>query len=403
MIVYTDYAGDTRVRREAEALVARGDVVHVLCPQPEERKHLTALNGVKIVRQGRIDYRERGPVGYLLKYLNFFLRASFTAFRLHLRNRYDVVQVHTMPDFLVFAALLPKLLGAKVLLDVHDLVPELYATKFGRTESHPAIRFLTWVERRSVAFADRALAVHEPHLDALVRHGCPRDRFTVVMNAPDPALFERQAAPPNGRFCLVYHGTVARRHGLEVAIRAIDLARQTHPDIAMKIVGDGDDIERIAGLVSERGLEDHVEVRRGFVPVEELRPILADATVGLVPLVADPFTRYMLPVKLLEYVALGIPAICTRTSTVAAYFDDDAIAFFESGDAEELARRIVDLRGDPERRRRMVVASQRFLDVHSWPREQQRYYDVIDGLVSPRRESAPGESRTADSKGGSYA
>ena len=94
-----------------------------------------------------------------------------------------------MPDFLVFSALGPKLLGAKVILDVHDLMPELYASKFGLPESHWIIRALKWVERLSVRFADAAVAVHQPHLDALVAHGNPADKFTIVMNLPDPDMF----------------------------------------------------------------------------------------------------------------------------------------------------------------------------------------------------------------------
>ena len=118
MIVYTDYAGDTRVRREAEALVARGDLVHVICPQPKERAHVTYLNGVTLVPRGRFEYGERGPLRYMAKYLRFLARAGATAFRYHRRHRYDVVQVHTMPDFLVFAAL-----GAADDLDADALAP----------------------------------------------------------------------------------------------------------------------------------------------------------------------------------------------------------------------------------------------------------------------------------------
>src|SRR6185369_11328565 len=141
------------------------------------------------------------------------------------KKRYDIIHVHTMPDFLVFAALIPKLFGAKVILDVHDLMPELYICKFGKADGL-IVRFITWIEKRSIAFAHRAIAVSIPHRNALVEHGNPLEKFSVIMNVPDPRIFsegctsQREA---NGRFRLIYHGTVARRHGLEIALRAVAL------------------------------------------------------------------------------------------------------------------------------------------------------------------------------------
>jgi glycosyltransferase involved in cell wall biosynthesis len=404
MIAYTDYAGDTRVRREAEALVARGDLVHVICPQPEGRADVTSMNGVTLVPRGRLDYEPRGPLAYILRYLRFVVRAGATVSRYHARYRYDVVQVHTMPDFLVFATLLPKLFGAGVLIDVHDLVPELYASKFARPESHPVIKVAKWVERQSVAFADRALAVHGPHLDALVDHGNPREKFEIVMNAPDPDLFRRQSAEPTGPFTLVYHGTIARRHGLEFAVRAVGIARKSCPDLRLEIVGDGDDVERIEHLIKTLDLADCVSISRGIVPVEELEPILARANAGIVPIVDDSFTRYMLPVKLLEYVALGLPVLCTRTDTIQAYFDDSDVAFFDSGDVAALAARIVELRENPQMRAGMVENATHFFRQHSWFHERQRYFDVVESLLPEARRARAGrpEPATADSTRGSH-
>ena len=124
---------------------------------------------------------------------------------------------------------------------------------------------MKFVERRSVAFADHALAVHQPHLDALVRHGNPEKKFSIVMNAPDPRFFARRSAAPSpsDRFVLLYHGTISRRHGLENAVRAVEIARRTYDDIQLEIVGDGDDVERLSSLVDELDLRDAVEIQQG--------------------------------------------------------------------------------------------------------------------------------------------
>ena len=198
MIAFTDYPGDTRVRREAEALVAAGSTVDIICPWTPSIGDRESLDGVRMHPTGRLEQKggELSAAAYIVRDVGFVVRAMIAARRLHRRNRYDVVQVHTMPDYLVAAATFPKLMGAKVLLDVHDLVPELYAAKFGVDEKSPTIRFMAFVERLCVRFADHALAVHKPHLDALVRHGNPEEKFTIVMNVPDPRFFARRSAAP---------------------------------------------------------------------------------------------------------------------------------------------------------------------------------------------------------------
>lgn len=383
MVVYTDYAGDTRVRREAEALVQRGDVVHVVCPKSPRLGTQSEVQGVQLRYTTKLRLAgEVGPLQYLRRYVSFLIAATAKVAVLNARHRYDLIQVHTMPDFLVYAAIIPKLTGAKVILDVHDLVPELYAAKFEVEPSHRMIRLLTWIERKSVAFADRAFAVHRPHLQTLVEHGNPETSFTIIMNSPDPRLIAQNAGPPaDGPFRLVYHGYIGRRQGLETAVRAVALTREQLPDLELDVVGDGDDVDRLLALVTELGVGDIVRVSRGVVPMEEVLPVLHNASAGVVPLVADSFTRHMLPVKLLEYVALGLPVICSRTETIEAYFDDSMLAYVRPGSAEDLADRIVELYRDRGRAAGYAARARSVIEQHSWDREKERYLGVIDDLI----------------------
>ena len=385
-IAFTNYPIDARVRREAEALVARGMSVDVICPWTPSLGQRQSIEGVHIHPVGTLEQQEEelSPSGYIVRDVTFVLRAAAKALQLHLRNRYDVVQVHTMPDYLVAAGALPKLMGAKMVLDVHDLVPELYAAKFGREVTHPIIKLMTFVERCCIGFADHALAVHRPHLEALLRHGNQESKFSVVMNLPDTRFFARRSKPASHRpFVLLYHGTISRRHGLETAVRAVEIARQTCDDIQLLIVGEGDDVERLKGIVDARGLGEAVRFE-GVRPIEQLGPLFARASAGIVPLVDDPFTRYMLPVKLLEYVALGVPVISSETSTIRAYFDETMIAFVRPGDVADLAAKIVALRRDPDLRDSLVRSADTFHDRYSWDRERERYCSLIESLAAPR-------------------
>jgi glycosyltransferase involved in cell wall biosynthesis len=383
MLAFTDYPVDTRVRREAEALVQRGDEVHFVCLRTASLGDRRSLNGVTLHPLMRYGYDDGAkPWDYVRRYVNFQVLALVHILRMHLARPFDVIHVNTMPDSLVFSALGAKLLGARVILDVHDLMPELYASKFGLAEDHPVIRALKAIERRSIRFADRAIAVHLPHLDALVRHGNPAEKFTVLMNVPDSNLFQPGPAPPaEGPFTLIYHGSVGSRHGLDVAVRAAAKAKADVPDLQLRVVGDGDYFPRVREVVDELGAHDAVRLDQRFIPIEELIPSIREASVGLVPILDDPFTKYMLPVKLLVYVALGIPVIASDTPTIRSHFDDGMLCFAAPGDVDDLARKMVAMR-DPALRARVSAAAAGFTREHTWERERERYLTLVDSLVT---------------------
>jgi glycosyltransferase involved in cell wall biosynthesis len=211
------------------------------------------------------------------------------------------------------------------------------------------------------------------------------------MNTADPEIFHPlpESRQPRDTFRLVYHGTVSQRHGLEIAVRAVAQAREKIENLEFLVLGEGDDLDRIERLVSELSLDGTVAVQRGFVPIEELAPVLSDVDVGVVPVYDDRFTRYMLPVKLLEYAALGIPVICSSTQTIRSYFDDTMVRFVRPGDVDDLAGAIVELGADPELRRRLALSARRFNEQHGWEAERARYYELIDSLVGkPSRRSS---------------
>jgi glycosyltransferase involved in cell wall biosynthesis len=385
MIAYTRYASDARVRREAEALAARGDQVDFICVKEQKDGTRQSYGGVRLFPISASRYQGDRTLFYLAIYLSFLVRSFALVTRLFFKNRYDIIQVHTMPDFLVFAALIPKLFGAKIILDVHDLMPELYICKFGPNRRRLFVKFITWIERRSIAFADRAIAVHVPHRDALVHHGNSVDKFIVLLNVPDPHIFERNGHfRSDDRFRLIYHGTVARRHGLDVALRAVGAIKSQIPNLEFLIIGHGDDLPRVKGLAEELQLQSCVRFL-GTMPVEQLPNHLIQADVGLVPILYDTFTRYMLPLKLMEYARMGIPAIVSDTETIRAYFDSQMVRFCKPGNDQDLAEAILELYRNPDRRTELVRAVARFNSTYNWDQQKKVYFELVDGLVAARR------------------
>ena len=394
MAAYTNYRRDPRVKREAEALVEAGHRVVFIARRQKGEPHRETIAGVDVLKLPGLREKCTSFAQYLLDYAAFFcmLLAHLTAHPL----RYRLIHINNMPDFLVFAAVLPRLLGRPVIHDVHDLMPELYAEKFATGSDHALVRALELQERWAGRFASAVLTVEDRLRDILSARGIPRERIHVLMNLPDDRIFApRNARPPkevSDPPILIYHGTLAHRLGLDVAIRAIAKAREVLPNITLRIIGAGEERARLLALRDELGLADNVTFSDGFVPVERIPSMIADCDIGVIPLRISSGTDIMLPTKLLEYVSLGIPCIVPRTTTIARYFDDDMVQFFEPEDVDSLAQAIVELAQDFARQARMSEqCARRFRDKYRWGEHKRTYTDLVERLLDDTRAN----SRTA--------
>jgi glycosyltransferase involved in cell wall biosynthesis len=377
LIAYSTYISDGRVKRHAEALAKRGDQVDVICLASDQQ---TEPNGVNIIGLPMPRYRGSSRSGYMGSYSRFFAKASLKALSLALKHRYDAVIVCTMPDAAILCALPLKLLGSRVLLDVHDTMPELYRDKFGGRRGALGARLLMLEERASAWLADRVLAVHELHARRLEQAGVSRDKLSVVVNAPDPAIFQSfDGNHSNGSehpFTLICHGTISRRLGVDIAIQAVDLLKDRLPRLRLRVVGIGDYKQEAQALAARLKLDGRV-VFEHRVPIERLPSVLSQASIGLVPNRASSACDLMLPAKLMEYAVLGIPTIAARLRTIYHYFGD-AVRFFEPGDPAALAEAIEHLYHDPEARRTLAKRAKRVADELAWPIQRQRFYRAVD-------------------------
>lgn len=398
MIVHAYYPlGETRVQREAAALVGDGIDVTVFCLRGERESPREVIEGVTVRRLPVRRRRGSGIARQALEYLRFLLLSAVRVSGAHLRRRFDVIQVHTPPDALVFAGLLPKLLGARLVLDIHDLLPEFYAERTGKDSDSWIVSLVRLEERISCALADRVVTVTSHWRDDLERRGVPADKLGVVMNLADPALFNSEKRPEDGRFVVLYHGTFTERYGVDLLVEAAAVLRDTIPGLEVHLVGDGEQRQALVRLVERLGVTDIVSVSDGMVGPELLGEIVSSADVGVVPNRSNPFTDGLLPTKLLEYVLTGTPAVVADTPGVRRYFDEAMVAFFKPGDSAEMAARIRELWGDAELRTRLATSAAAFNSTHSWQAEAARYVGVIRELASGGRRDSGLESNSAGS------
>lgn len=383
LVRHGPYPEDPRVRREALALRDAGHEVAVLCLREPGQAAREVVEGVA-VRRLPVRHRRRGAARYAAEYAAFGLLALAQVTRAAARGRLsgrpiDIVQVHTMPDALVFAAAGARALGSRVVLDLHEVMPELYASKFGVGLGHLLPRALAAVEQAAIRFADASLAVSAPVLERYVARGAPRDAFAVVMNAPDPRWFHRgwRADPrPPGPPRIVSHGTLVERYGFDVLLRAL----ADVPGAELDILGEGEarpDLERLAVAL---GLERRVAFA-GHVPLERVAARVAAADVGVVANRSDPFTDLVVPTKLLEYAALGVPAVVARTPAVEAYFPAGAVRYVAPGDPAGLAAALRELVADAGARARLAASADRALAPLAWPAMAARYVSRVEAVA----------------------
>jgi glycosyltransferase involved in cell wall biosynthesis len=386
MVVHAYYPlRETRVERQAMALLARGFEVDVICLKAPNETTFEIVDGVQVHRMPVRRHKGSGPIVQFVEYLAFFVLSFIRLTILHRRRGYHVVQVHNLPDFLVFVALVPKLTSAAVILDLHDLMPEFYAERFQRSLNSLPVRLVRWQEWLSCRFADQVITVTELWRQALIERGQPADKITVVMNVADDCIFNPDTAARarddnDGRFRLIYHGVMAKRHGLDLALRAITLVRQTAPDIHLTLHGTGEDRQILESLVDELDLQGVVQFSTHFVTTDELPQLISRADLGIVPYRDGVFTGGILPTKLMEYAALGLPAIAARTAAIEAYFNDTMVEFFEPGDADDLARCIRTLYTNAERLAELAQGSKKFTQRYNWAKIGAEYVALVERL-----------------------
>ena len=391
MIVHAYYEEDARVRREAECLVASGWSVDVFGLRRPGETDSAVVEGVNLRRLPVGRHQGAGLPVYLAEYGAFLMRALWATARAHRRRRYGLVEVHSLPDYLVFAALPLKLDGVPVLLDLHEAMPEFFRSRFPAAANPFSYRLLRLQERVSIGLANELLTVNEPLAERLRGLGVPADRLTVILNSPDlrlfdPAPYSHRDFMADGTLRIVYAGAITPTYELDVVLRAVAEMRRLRPDLRVQadFYGRGDAAASLESLATELGVDDSVRFL-GRIPIEEVPAAISAADVGVAPTRLDPFTAMSLSTKILEYAAMGKPVAASRLPTVARYFAADTVATYEPGDADALARAILGLVDDDADREGRVQRTRARVEEIGWERQAESYRAVVERLTAGRK------------------
>jgi len=382
MIAYSFYENDNRVMRYAEALARRGDQVDVIALMWKDRPAVEVINNVTVHRIQRREINERGKLSYLTRTMGFLVRSACIVTRRHIEKPYDLIHVHSVPDFEVFAAFIPRLMGAKVILDIHDIVPEFYASKFGVSTESAVFKALMIIERWSTRFANHVIIANHLWEKVITARSVKQSKCSTFLNYPDSSMFNSalRTRHEDGRFIMMYPGSLNWHQGLDIAIKAMALIRDKAPEAELHIYGTGSAKDDLSRLIEERSLQKQVKLFEGF-PIKKIARLMANADLGIVPKRNDSFGGDAFSTKIFEFMALGVPVIAANTRIDRYYFNDSIIKFFEAGDEKSLADAMLTMINNRSLRKELAANALTYIAGQSWDVKRQDYYSLVDRLV----------------------
>lgn len=385
MVVYAYFPDDERLRREADALVNAGFDVSVLCLKlPYEPSKETVL-GVKVCRLN-MSSKRANKSKYIFLYASFFIRAFIKLNFLYLKERYNIIHVHNMPDFLVFLAIIPKMFGAKVILDLHDPSPEIFMTKFSNRTDSFFTKLLKWLEKISIRFSHSVITTNKSFLDRFVSRGCPEDKISIVMNTPQESVFNKFAGQKRKKFdekkfIVMYHGSIVERHGLDLLAKASKILEKKISELEVIVYGDGEFVPKFLEEVKIQELENTIKYF-GKITLDEIAETIPEINLGVIPNRIGPFTQINLPVRTFEYLCMKKPVVVPRTQGIKDYFPEDSIFYFNSGDEADLANVIYSCYSNPDKTKEIIQKGYEIYFKYRWENQGKELIKIYTKLLS---------------------
>lgn len=379
MIAYTTLSTDSRVVRESLAAKETGFTVDLYVLNEDNK---IALNDINIHYTKKKQYKGKNKIKFLLSYFNFFF---FCFFKICFSRRYYVIHVNNMPNFLIFSCIFAKILGSKLILDIHDLMPEVYAQKFNLPLRHPIIRFLYLEERLSGNFADVVISTNRLHTKRFIKNKIHKNFFPEILNSADESIFNKTTNRNffSDEIVVIYPTTIAKHLGIDILIDAMEILKRRDVKVKLKIFGDGEYRETAMKLVNQKELDDYIIFSDGFIDFSSLSEEYNKAHIGVLPYPNGYSTSFQMPIKIHEYFIKGLCTIASDINIIREYFSNCTL-LFNAGDPKDLADKIYMLIQNRELMKEYANKGFEYYLKHPWSKYKKRYIDLLNELVNEK-------------------
>lgn len=385
-LFYEEFPRDPRVRRYVNALNESGIYCAVICSRKKRDKLFEYWNGNAVYRIPVAKLRQSFVITFL-EYLVFTFLSSVLISYLGIKYRFKIVHVHTLPDSLIFAPAFNKLFGARLILDLHEVFPELFIARKPKLENSFWVKILKLNERISIKFADELITIHDNAKEIFIeRNKGIENKIHVIMNGVDPAEFKDSVHEPTGKFVIIYNGTINKILNLTMIVEAISglknkMEIKDFERIVFRLYGDGPSVGEILVLAETLGVKDNVDYR-GFIPPPEMRKEVLKSNVLILPPLKNIYSDLFYTIKLVEMIYLKIPVIATRLNTYKRYYREESLFYFDSGNLDQLVEKIEEVYYNKELVAKKVNnAYEDYMKVN-WEIMKSRYLEIIHKLLN---------------------
>lgn len=386
VFLFSYYPGDPRPRRAAEAMVMAGMEVDLFCLRETEDVPVEeTINGVNVFRFP-VKKKRESKLSYILQYSYFFLACAYHVTIRTLSKRYDVIHVHNMPDFLIFASFVPKLFGAKCILDLHDPMPELMRGIYDLDEASLFVRALKLVERMSIGFSKFSITPNIAFKKLFVSRSCRAEKMKIVMNTPEQSIFDpdkiqKRVVENRNVFKIMHHGSIVYRHGLDILVEAVAKVKESIPEATLEIYGSRTPyLDVVFEQARQSGIENSVNYH-GILSQSEIANEIRNCALGIVPNRRSSFTELNFPTRLFEYLCMNKPVIAPATVGIKDYFSDNQMLYFEPNSSSDLANKIIWAKNNPDAVERIVTEGKKVYRKHLWKEEREKFLNYVSDAL----------------------
>ena len=377
MVARAPYRVDPRLRQQAELLARRGDRVVVFALGEESGPF--RLGGVEVRPLSGRFYRGPHLGGFVKENLRFLAKAGARLLRCHLNNPFDVILVQASVDALVSAGALPKLLGARVILEVNERTVNGLGRRFGFGSLGRVAKIAKTSERLSAAAADVVVARDPFQYQMLLSSGVPARKLGVHLDVADPTFFPAKKKWSKNPSRVVWHGDLRRDAGVALAIQAFAAVHAQKPNVRFCLLGSGAHESQMRALANELNLgPDILEFVAGDLPLEERGALLSAHDVGVYSPSQDVPDRP--PAELIRYLQMGLWPVSLRSRSALSVASPESVVFCEDHSVLSLKAGIVEVLENRERRQEMLAAREDWLAEFGFEAQEKVFFRTVDAL-----------------------
>lgn len=369
----------------AKAVNNGGFDVDYICPMERGQVKTEKFSNINVIRTNDVFGEWNSYLRLLFNYISFSTR--FSIFILKSKKKYGYYHVHNPPDFLIFPIIFFKYFyKSKIVLDLHDMFPESVQSNLHSKFSPLYITIARIIEKVAISFSDSIICTNDYDKEIILsRNNIPKNRIFTIMNVPNPdeCTIEMDSKGSFGlqdKFIILFEGTIWKRRGIQSVIDAVGILKDKIP-IHFLVVGDGLDKEYLEKVAQDLGLDENVSFT-GWVDPSLLSRYISISDICVIPFLKTKVNNRGVPNKLFEYTMHDKPIIASKLEGMSRVFNDDEVLYFEPGNAEDIASKILWFYENPDEATSFAKkAKTHYLAEYTWDKMEMELSKCYESLA----------------------